>query len=157
MKALIFLIITLKFQLQIYYTLAVTAESIPISSVPILIFLCIFITASSQCHILIFAPREKIRSNLEVKLYKMCPMGQGRSVSSENTQVKIGTSSLKALRNEAEVVQSLFNICLSEETDSALQNILCANVKQFSVSPCFNETSSDKILVQVKSVMLLHN
>ena len=36
-----------------------------------------------QCHILIFAPGEKTRSNLEVKFYKMCLVGQCRSVKSE--------------------------------------------------------------------------
>ena len=81
--------ITPKFQLQIYYTLAFITENVPTSStsVPISIFLCINIPASSQCYIIIFVPREK-RSNLEVKLYKMCLSGQ--SVKNENTHVKIG-------------------------------------------------------------------
>ena len=35
MKAYIFLIITLKFQLQIHYTLEVIAENEPISGIPI--------------------------------------------------------------------------------------------------------------------------
>ena len=98
MKANIFLIIIPKFQLRIHYTLADIAENVPISGTLILIFfLCIFITASSQVshsYILIFAPGEKIRSNLEVKLYKMCLRGQGWSVKSENTHVKMGTSPL---------------------------------------------------------------
>ena len=36
-----------KFQLQIHNTLEVIADNVPISGIPILIFLCIFITASS--------------------------------------------------------------------------------------------------------------
>ena len=72
MKAHIFLIITPKYQLWIHYTFALIAENAPISGIPILIFLSIFITASPQCHILIFASGEKTRSNLEVKFYKMC-------------------------------------------------------------------------------------
>ena len=69
----------------VHYTLEVTAEIVPISVIPILIFLCIFITASSPVShtILIFAPGEKINSNLEVKLYKMCLKGQGQSIDSE--------------------------------------------------------------------------
>ena len=47
MKAHIFLIITPKFQLQVHNTLEVIAENVPISGIPIFIFLCIFITASS--------------------------------------------------------------------------------------------------------------
>ena len=38
MKAHIFLITTLKFQLQIHYTMEVIAEDVPISGIPILIF-----------------------------------------------------------------------------------------------------------------------
>ena len=45
MKAHIFLIMTPKFQLQIHYTLEVIAENVPISGIPIFIFLCIFIIA----------------------------------------------------------------------------------------------------------------
>ena len=45
MKAHIFFIITTIFQLQIHYTLEVIAEKVLISSIPILIFSCIFITA----------------------------------------------------------------------------------------------------------------
>ena len=70
-KALIFLIITPKFQLQIHYTLKVIAENVSISGIPILIFLLIFMTASSPVSCTVFAPREKLRSNLEVKLHKM--------------------------------------------------------------------------------------
>ena len=47
MKAHIFLIIAPNFQLQIHYTLEVIAENVPISGIPILIFLRIFIIASS--------------------------------------------------------------------------------------------------------------
>ena len=47
MKAHTFLIITLKFQPQIHYTLEAIAENVPISGIPIFIFLCIFITAST--------------------------------------------------------------------------------------------------------------
>ena len=96
MKAHIFLIITPKFQLRIHCTLAVVAENVPFSSIPILIFSCIFITVSPQCHILIFASGEKTRSN-EVKLYKMCLRGQCRSVKSENTHVKMGTTLFKKM------------------------------------------------------------
>ena len=47
-KAYIFLIITPKFQLQIHYALEVIAENVPFSGIPILTFLCIFMTASSS-------------------------------------------------------------------------------------------------------------
>ena len=47
MKINIFLIIAPKFQRQIHYTLKVIAENVPTSGIPILIFLLIFITASS--------------------------------------------------------------------------------------------------------------
>ena len=40
METRIFLIIASKFQLQIYYSLEVEAENVPISGIPILIFLC---------------------------------------------------------------------------------------------------------------------
>ena len=52
MKAHIFLIITPKFQVQIHFTLEVIAENVPISGIPILIFLCIFVTASSPVRLL---------------------------------------------------------------------------------------------------------
>ena len=77
MKAHIFLIITSKFQLQICYTLEVIAENVPVSCVPVLIFLRIFITAFPQCHILVFVSEEQIRSNLEEKLHEMCLRRQG--------------------------------------------------------------------------------
>ena len=66
MKAHTFLIITL----QIHNTLELTAENVPISAIPILIFVCIFMTASSSMSHSFFNPGEKI-SNLEVKLHKM--------------------------------------------------------------------------------------
>ena len=56
MKAHIFLIITPKFQLQIYYTLEVKAENVPISSIPILIFLYTFMTALSSVSHTYFCP-----------------------------------------------------------------------------------------------------
>ena len=40
-------------------------------------FLMSFHTASSQCHMLIFSLGEKMKSNLEVKLCKMCLTSQG--------------------------------------------------------------------------------
>ena len=95
MKAHIFLIVTWKFQLQIHYTLAVIAENVPISGIPIFIFLCIFITASSPVSHSYFCPRREYRSNPEVKLYKMCLRGQGRSIKSENAHVKMGTARFK--------------------------------------------------------------
>ena len=84
MKAHIFVIIVSKFQLQIHYTLEVITENVPISSILILIFLCIFMTASFPVsHFFTFASGEQIRSNLEVKLHKMCLRGQGQSFDSE--------------------------------------------------------------------------
>ena len=80
MKAYIFLIITFKFQLQIHYTLEVIAENVPITGIPILIFLCIFITPSSPVSHAFFATGEKIKSNIDVKLYKMCLRGQDQPV-----------------------------------------------------------------------------
>ena len=57
---LIFLILIPKFQVQFYYILAVIAENVTISGIPILIYLNIFITAtfpvSRSC---IFPRREK--------------------------------------------------------------------------------------------------
>ena len=67
------------------HTLAVIAENVPISSIPILIFLCIIITASSPVSHSYFPPGEKIRNNLEVKLYKMCLRGQCWSVKSDTS------------------------------------------------------------------------
>ena len=91
MKAHIVFIITPNLQLQIHYTLA-AFENVPSFGIPILIFLCIFITASSPVsHSYIFASGEKIRNNLDVKLYKKCLRGQGPSVKGENTHVKMST------------------------------------------------------------------
>ena len=59
MKAHIFLIITPKFKLQIYYTLEVIAENVPISSISILIFSFIFITALSPVSHTYFCPRRE--------------------------------------------------------------------------------------------------
>ena len=59
MKARIFLIITPKFQIQIEYTLEVIAENVPISGIPILIFLCIFITASFPSVTYVILPRRE--------------------------------------------------------------------------------------------------
>ena len=59
MKAHIFLIITQKFHLQIHYTVAAIAENVLISGIPILIFLCIFITASSPVSLSYFCPRSE--------------------------------------------------------------------------------------------------
>ena len=39
-----------------------------------------------QCHILIFASGEQIRSNLKVKLHKMCLRVQGQLVESEKSK-----------------------------------------------------------------------
>ena len=101
MKAHIFLIIIPKFQLQIHHTLEVIRENIPISGVPILNFLRIFITDSSlvsQCHILTFASGEQTRSNLEDKLNKMCLRGQDQSVESEKKKhVKMDTTLCKMI------------------------------------------------------------
>ena len=90
-KAHIFLIITQKFQLQIHYMLAVIAENVPIFGIPILIFLCIFITGTFPVSHSYFCPRRE-NKNLVIKLYKMCLRSQGWSVKSESTHVKIGTS-----------------------------------------------------------------
>ena len=87
-----FLITTPKFQLQIHHTFEVIPENVPIFSIPILIFLCIFITISPTVSHTFFAPGEKIRSNLVVKFYDMCLRGQVQSVESKNTHVKMGTS-----------------------------------------------------------------
>ena len=70
-----------KFQLQIHYTMEVMTENVLLSAIPILIFLCISITASSD--ILMFVSGEQVRNNLEVKLNKMSLRGQGQSVQSE--------------------------------------------------------------------------
>ena len=59
MIAHIFLIITPKCQLQIHYTLAVIAENAPISGIPILIFLCIFVTASPPVSHSYICPRRE--------------------------------------------------------------------------------------------------
>ena len=59
MKVHVFLIITPKFQLQIHYTLVVIAESVPISGIPILVFLYIFITASFPMSHSYFCPRRE--------------------------------------------------------------------------------------------------
>ena len=59
MKAHIFLIITLKCQLQIHYTLEVIAENVPIFGIPILIFLCIFILALYPVSYTYFCPRRE--------------------------------------------------------------------------------------------------
>ena len=73
-----------KFELQIQFTFGDRAENVPIyTGIPISIFVCIFITASSPVSYTYIAPEEKIRSNLEVKLYKMCPRGQGQSLENE--------------------------------------------------------------------------
>ena len=68
-------------------------NNVPISDIPILIFLCIFITASSPMSHSYFCPRREIRISLVVRWYKMCLRGQGHSDKNENTQVKIGTCS----------------------------------------------------------------
>ena len=62
-KPMFFLIITPEFQ-HLYYTLAVIAENVPISGIPILIFLCLFITSSSPVSQFYLCPGEKKRSNL---------------------------------------------------------------------------------------------
>ena len=77
MKAHTFLIITPKFQLEMYYNLSVMAENVPMYGIPI------FIAASSQVSHSYFCPRRENRSKLEVKLYKMYLRGQCRSVKSE--------------------------------------------------------------------------
>ena len=59
MKAHSFLIVTPKFQLQIHYTLEDIAESVQISSIPVLIFLGIFKTASSPVSHTYFCPRRE--------------------------------------------------------------------------------------------------
>ena len=48
-----------KFQLQIHYTLEVVAENEPVSGIPILIFLCIFITALTPVSHTYFRPRRE--------------------------------------------------------------------------------------------------
>ena len=85
MKPHIFLIIAPKFQLQIHYTSEVIAENVPISDIPILIFICIFITVSSPVSYTYFCPGKKIKSNLEVKLYKMCLTPKVNQFRVENT------------------------------------------------------------------------
>ena len=70
----------LKFQLQIHCTLEGTAENVPIIGIPILIFLCIYITASSPVSHTYFCPRRENKKELSLKLHNMCLMGQGQSV-----------------------------------------------------------------------------
>ena len=78
------------FPLQIHYALEVIAENVPISRHTNLDFYVFSKQPHPQCHILIFAPGEKIGSNLKEELYKLCLKGQVQSVESEN--VKMGTS-----------------------------------------------------------------
>ena len=59
MKAHFCLIITPEFQLRIHYTLAAIAENAPTSGIPILIFLCIFITASPPVLHSYYCPRRE--------------------------------------------------------------------------------------------------
>ena len=59
MKIHIFLRITPKFQLQIHYIVAGIAENVPVFGKPILIFLCIFITASSPVSLSYFYLRRE--------------------------------------------------------------------------------------------------
>ena len=61
MKTFIFLIIIPKFQLQIYYTLEVLIICRPI---PILILLCIYITASSSVSHTCFCPGENKKQSV---------------------------------------------------------------------------------------------
>ena len=66
MKAHIFLSITPKFQLQIHYTLEVLTENAPTSGIPIFIFSCNFLTASSPVSHTCFCLRREIKSKHEL-------------------------------------------------------------------------------------------
>ena len=93
MKAHIFLFIIPKFQLQIHYTLEGYERKMYLLQVyQFLISNVFFIIASSRVSHSYFASREQTRSNLEIKLYKMC---QSQSVESEKSTVKIGTIPFK--------------------------------------------------------------
>ena len=59
MEAHIFLILIPKFQLQIHYTLKGTAENVQVIGVSIMIFLCIYLTASSPVSHTYFYPRRE--------------------------------------------------------------------------------------------------
>ena len=65
---------------------------IPISSIPILILLDVFsYQPHPQRHIQMFLPGEEIRSNIEVKWYKMCLKRQGQShLKAKNTSCQNG-------------------------------------------------------------------
>ena len=93
MKTHIFSHCNPKFQLQIHYTLEVIAENVYLFPIYQFWFIYVFsLQPHPQGHFLIFSQGEKIRSNFEVKLYKMCLRDQSRSVKSENTHVKMDTT-----------------------------------------------------------------
>ena len=92
MKAHICLIITQKFQHQIHYTLEFIAD-FQYTNIYFLIYFHISLILSVTY--LFFAPGEKIKSQLEVKLCKMCLGDQGQSIQIEITHVKMDTTPFK--------------------------------------------------------------
>ena len=102
MKAHFFLIITPKFQLQIHYTWAVIAKKkkkkkknsyFRYTNCDFLMYFHNSLIPSVT--FLFLSQKEKLTSNLEVKLHKMCLSGQSPSVNlSENTHIKMGTTHL---------------------------------------------------------------
>ena len=86
MKLIFFLLITtLKFQLQIHHTLKVKSRKYTYFRYKKNDFLIYFhnrhIPSIPVSHIFFFAPGEKIRSNLEVKLYKRVVLWSGYAIS----------------------------------------------------------------------------
>ena len=61
------------------------SRNVPISDKPILIFYMYFHNSFIPSVTYLFSPGEKIKSNIEVKLYKMCLTDQGQSVSEKYT------------------------------------------------------------------------
>ena len=95
MKAHIFLIIILKFHLQILCSFWDTAENVTITGIPISNFLCIYITASSPVSHTYFCPRRENKKQPWGKFVQNVSGGQGQLVAeSEKTHVKMGTSPL---------------------------------------------------------------
>ena len=83
MKARYFLTIIPKFQLQIHYTLEGTAENVQVIGVPILIILCIYITASSPVSHTYFCPRKENKKQATGETSQNVSYDQDQSIESE--------------------------------------------------------------------------
>ena len=97
MKSPIFLIITPTFQLQIHYRLYFRSYSRKYTYFRYTNFNYVFSQQPHpQCHILIFALGEKVKSNLEVKLCRRCLLRvKVNQFRVENTLVKMSTTLFK--------------------------------------------------------------